>query len=137
MAHSGLQPISNILGSKDTQSLQLWLKRVGASMPDISTVERKIMENQKKAPFVPLEMKGRMTKNTYKKQGSSEPDWKGSFMYKGETITFGAWENDAGYGPYYNIKLNDPNWNKQQQQYPKEVTDKPAKSYPKDSDVPF
>ena len=102
-------------------------------MPDISTVERKIMENQKKAPFVPLEMKGRMTKNTYKKQGSSEPDWKGTFMYKGETITFGAWENDAGYGTYYNIKLNDPNWNKQQQQYPKEV----KSSYPKDSDVPF
>jgi hypothetical protein len=103
-------------------------------MPDISTVERKIMENQKKPPFVPLEMKGRMTKNSYKKQGSTEPDWKGTFMYKGETITFGAWENDAGYGVYYNIKLNDPNWNKQQQQYPKEVQ---AKSYPKDSDVPF
>jgi hypothetical protein len=124
MAHSGLQPISNILGSKDIQSLQLWLKRVGASMPDISTVERKIMENQKKPPFVPLEMKGRMTKNTYKKQGSSEPDWKGSFMYEGQVITFGT---------YYNIKLNDPNWNKQQQQYPKEV----KSSYPKDSDVPF
>jgi hypothetical protein len=131
MAHLGLQPISNILGSKDTQSLQLWLKRVGASMPDISTVERKIMENQKKQ-FVPLEMKGRMTKNTYKKQGSSEPDWKGSFMYQGQVLTFGAWENDAGFGIYYNIKLNDPNWKKQQQQYPKEVN-----SYPKDSDVPF
>ena len=103
-------------------------------MPDISTVERKIMENQKKAPFVPLEMKGRMTKNSYKKQGSTEPDWKGTFMYQGQVITFGAWENDAGFGTYYNIKLNDPNWNKQQQQYPKEVQ---SKSYPKDSDVPF
>jgi hypothetical protein len=131
MAHSGLLPISNILGSKDIPSLQLWLKRVGASMPDISTVERKIMENQKKQ-FVPLEMKGRMTKNTYKKQGSTEPDWKGTFMYQGQVITFGAWENDAGFGPYYNIKINDPNWNKQKQQYPKEVN-----SYPKDSDVPF
>ena len=100
-------------------------------MPDISTVERKIMENQKKQ-FVPLEMKGRMTKNTYKKQGSTEPDWKGTFMYQGQVITFGAWENDAGFGPYYNIKINDPNWNKQKQQYPKEVN-----SYPKDSDVPF
>jgi hypothetical protein len=89
MAHSGLLPISNILGSKDIPSLQLWLKRVGASMPDISTVERKIMENQKKQ-FVPLEMKGRMTKNTYKKQGSTEPDWKGTFMYQGQVITFGA-----------------------------------------------
>ena len=77
-------------------------------MPDISTVERKIMENQKKPPFVPLEMKGRMTKNTYKKQGSSEPDWKGTFMYEGQIITFGAWENDAGFGPYYNIKLKAP-----------------------------
>lgn len=130
MAHSGLQPISNILGSKDTQSLQLWLKRVGASMPDISTVERKIMEQQK-PKFVPLEMKGRMTKNAYKKN-DKEPDWKGSFMYKGEIINFGAWQNDAGHGPYFNLKINDPNWNKQQQQYPREVN-----TYPKDSDVPF
>ena len=130
MAHSGLQPISNILGSKDTQSLQLWLKRVGASMPDISTVERKIMEQQK-PKFVPLEMKGRMTKNAFKKN-DKEPDWKGSFMYKGEIINFGAWQNDAGHGPYFNLKINDPNWNKQQKQYPREVS-----NYPSDSDVPF
>lgn len=99
-------------------------------MPDISTVERKIMEQQK-PKFVPLEMKGRMTKNAFKKN-DKEPDWKGSFMYKGEIINFGAWQNDAGHGPYFNLKINDPNWNKQQQQYPREVN-----TYPKDSDVPF
>jgi hypothetical protein len=130
MAHLGLQHISNTLESKDTQSLQLWLKRVGASMPDISTVERKIMEAQK-PKFVPLEMKGRMTKNAFKKN-DKEPDWKGTFMYKGEVINFGAWQNDAGHGPYFNLKINDPNWNKQQKQYPREVN-----SYPSDSDVPF
>jgi uncharacterized protein (DUF736 family) len=101
-------------------------------MPDISTVERKIMENNK-PKFVPLEMKGRMTKNAFKKN-DKEPDWKGTFMYKGEVITFGAWQNDAGHGPYFNLKINDPNWNKQQQQYPREVQ---PRSYPKDSDVPF
>lgn len=91
------------------------------------------MENQpKKSTFVPHELKGRMTKNQYKKT-QTEPDWKGSFMYKGEVINFGAWENDAGYGVYYNIKITDPNWNKQQKpQYPREV-----KNYPQDSDVPF
>ena len=104
-------------------------------MPDISTVERKIMEQQK-PKFVPLEMKGRMTKNAYKKN-DKEPDWKGTFMYKGEVINFGAWQNDAGHGPYFNLKINDPNWNKQQQQYPREVTDKVNRNYPKDSEIPF
>jgi hypothetical protein len=66
-AHSGLQPISSFLESKDIPSLQAWLKMVGASMPDISTVERKIME-EKKPKYVPNELRGRIVKNIYKKK---------------------------------------------------------------------
>ena len=133
MVVSGLQHISKCLDGKDIPSTQQWLKRMVKSLPDIHT-ERTYMDNKPK--FVPQEMKGRMTKNIYKKS-QNEPDWKGSFMYKGEVINFGAWENDAGYGVYYQMKINDPNWNKQQKQYPREVTDKPTRNYPRDSDVPF
>ncbi|MGV2434608.1 MAG UNVERIFIED_CONTAM: hypothetical protein LVT10_06740 [Anaerolineae bacterium] len=42
-------------------------------------------------------------------------------MFKVEVINFGAWQNDAGYGPYFNLKISDPDWNKQKQQYPREV----------------
>ena len=128
MAHSGSQHISNILGSKDIPSLQLWLKKVGASMPDISTVERKIMESQK-AKYVPKELKGRITKNLYKKK-DTEPDWKGNLMYKGEIINFGAWLNTGPYGEYFSLQISNPDWKK-------DVTPDVPSHYSKDSDVPF
>ena len=134
--HSGLQPILNFLESKDIPSIQSWLRKVGASMPDISTVERRIMEEQKKK-YVPYEMKGRIVKNQYKKK-ETEPDLNGEMMYKGEIIKFGVWENESQYGTYYSIKISDPNWNKQTKQtYPKDVTPDVQQNYPKDSDIPF
>ena len=84
----------------------------------------------KKPAFVPQELKGRMIKNQYKKV-ATEPDYKGTFMFRGQVINFGAWQNDAGYGPYFNLKISDPDWNKQKQQYPREV------NRIQDSDVPF
>ena len=88
-------------------------------------------DKPKKAPFVPQELKGRMIKNAFKKT-PTEPDFKGTFMFRGQVINFGAWQNDAGYGPYFNLKISDPDWNKQkQQQYPREV------NRIQDSDVPF
>ena len=57
-------------------------------MPD-TTIERKNMEQQKKK-YVPYEMKGRITKNQYKKK-DTEPDMNGEMMYKGEIIKFGVW----------------------------------------------
>ena len=105
-------------------------------MPDISTVERRIMEEQKKK-YVPYEMKGRIVKNQYKKK-DTEPDLNGEMMYKGEIIKFGVWQNESQYGTYYSIKISDPNWNKQtQQNYPKDVTPGVPDAYPKDSDIPF
>ena len=59
MVASGLQHISKSLDAKDTTSIQRWLKTVGASMPDIDTIERKIMEAQK-PKYVPQELKGRI-----------------------------------------------------------------------------
>jgi hypothetical protein len=125
MAHLGLQHISSIFVNKDIPSLQQWLKKMERNTHVMYTDDK-----PKKAPFVPLEMKGRMTKNAFKKN-DKEPDWKGTFMFRGEVITFGAWQNDAGHGPYFNLKINDPNWNKQQQQYPREVRHVDA------GDVPF
>jgi hypothetical protein len=125
MAHSGLQHISSIFVNKDIPSLQQWLKKMERNTHVMYTDDK-----PKKAPFVPLEMKGRMTKNAFKKN-DKEPDWKGTFMFRGEVITFGAWQNDAGHGPYFNLKINDPDWNKQKQQYPREVRHVDA------GDVPF
>ena len=103
-------------------------------MPD-TTIERKNMEQKKK--YVPYEMKGRITRNQYKKK-DTEPDLNGEMMYKGEIIKFGVWENESQYGTYYSIKISDPNWNKQTQQtYPKDVTPDTQPNYPKDSDIPF
>ena len=87
-------------------------------------------DKPKKAPFVPQELKGRMIKNAFKKT-PTEPDFKGTFLFRGQVINFGAWQNDAGYGPYFNLKISDPDWNKQKQQYPREV------NRIQDSDVPF
>ena len=132
MALSGLQHISKSLDAKDTTSIQRWLKTVGASMPD-TTIERKNMDQQKKK-YVPYEMKGRITKNQYKKK-DTEPDMNGEMMYKGEIIKFGVWENESQYGIYYGIKISDPNWNKQtQQSYPKDVT---PNSNIDDGEIPF
>jgi hypothetical protein len=127
----GLQHMSKCLEKKDTQSIQKWLRTVGASMPD-TTTERTFMEQKKK--YVPYEMKGRITKNQYKKK-DTEPDMNGEMMYKGEIIKFGVWENESQYGIYYGIKISDPNWNKQtQQSYPKDVT---PNSNIDDGEIPF
>jgi len=128
---SGLQHISKFCEDRDIQSLQKWLKKMGASLPD-TTTERHFMDNQK-PKYVPLELKGRITKNLYKKK-ETEPDWKGTLMFKGEVINFGVWNNNGPYGEYFSLKVNDPDWNKDKQQYPKDVT---PDVYPKDSDIPF
>ena len=125
MAVFGLQPISNIFANKDIPSLQLWLKKMERNTHVMYTDDK-----PKKAPFVPQELKGRMIKNAFKKT-PTEPDFKGTFMFRGQVINFGAWQNDAGYGPYFNLKISDPDWNKQKQQYPREV------NRIQDSDVPF
>jgi hypothetical protein len=93
---SGLQPISKFLEDRDIQSLQKWLKKMGESLPAITT-ERHFMDNKPK--YVPQELKGRITKNLYKKK-DTEPDWKGTLMYKGEIINFGVWNNAGPYGEY-------------------------------------
>ena len=136
MDASGWQHISKSLGGKDTQSLQRWLARVGASMPDIDTVERKIMEAQKPR-YVPQELKGRIVKNR-KMDKPTSPQWVGEIMFKGQHIRFSVWENDGEYGKYFSIKVSDPDWQQQQRaaQYPKDVTPG-VRNYPQDSDVPF
>jgi uncharacterized protein (DUF736 family) len=131
MVVSGLQHISKSLDAKDTTSIQRWLMTVGASMPDIDTIERKIMEEQKPR-YVPLELKGRITPNRYKTKETS-PDYMGEIMVKGVHIKFGVWEKDGPYGKYFSISVSDPEWKKTQNSgnYPKEV------NYNSDSDVPF
>ena len=125
MVVSGLQPISKVLEKTDTQFTQQWSKKMERNTHVMYTDDK-----PKKAPFVPQELKGRMIKNAFKKT-PTEPDFKGTFMFRGQVINFGAWQNDAGYGPYFNLKISDPDWNKQKQQYPREV------NRIQDSDVPF
>ena len=105
-------------------------------MPDIDTIERKIMEAQKPR-YVPQELKGRIVKNR-KMDKPTSPQWLGEIMFKGQHIRFSVWENDGEYGKYFSIKCNDPDWQAQQRaaQYPKDVTPG-VRNYPQDSDVPF
>ena len=99
---------------------------MGESLPAITT-ERHFMDNKPK--YVPQELKGRITKNLYKKK-DTEPDWKGTLMYKGEIINFGVWNNAGPYGEYFSLKISNPDWKK-------DVTPDVPPSYPSDSEVPF
>ena len=106
-------------------------------MPDMSTIERKIMEAQR-PKYVPQELKGRITKNR-KMDKPTSPQWLGEIMYQNQHIRFSVWENDGEYGKYFSIKVSDPNWQSQQRaaQYPKDITPNVNSNYPDDSDVPF
>lgn len=110
---------------------------VGANTPDTVTLERQIMEAQKPA-YVPYEMKGRIVKNR-KADKPTSPQWVGEIMYKGTHIKFSVWEQEGPYGGYFSIKVQDPDWAKQQRaaQYPKDVTPNARPNYPEDSEVPF
>ena len=132
----GWQHISKSLENKDITSIQRWLRKVGASMPDTESIERKIMEAQKPR-YVPQELKGRIVKNR-KMDKPTSPQWIGEIMVKGQHIRFSVWENDGEYGKYFSIKVNDPDWqaNQRAAQYPKDVTPG-VRNYPNDSDVPF
>lgn len=136
MDASGWQHISKSLGGKDIQSTQRWLARVGASMPDTDTIERKIMEAQK-PKYIPQELKGRIVRNQ-KMDKPTSPQWMGQMKVKGQIIRFSVWENDGEYGKYFSILVSDPDWQQQQKaaQYPKDVTPG-VRNYPQDSDVPF
>ena len=89
-------------------------------------------EYQKKPPYVPQELKGRITKNPNMTKPTSA-QWLGDMMVKGQRIRFSLWENDGPYGKYFSILVSDPDWKEKQKdaQYPKEVRDN------SDSDVPF
>ena len=86
----------------------------------------------RKPPYVPQELKGRITKNPNMTKPTSA-QWLGDMMVKGERIRFSVWENDGQYGKYFSILVSDPDWKDKQKdaQYPKEVKDN------SDSDVPF
>lgn len=133
-----MQHISSIFASRGIESVQRWLKKVGETMPDISTIERIIMDEQRPR-YVPQELKGRITKNR-KMDKPTSPQWMGEIMLRGEHIRFSIWENEGEYGKYFSIKVSDPDWKAQQRaaQYPKDVTPG-INNYPKgyDGEVPF
>ena len=105
-------------------------------MPDIDTIERKIMEAQK-PKYVPQELKGRIVKNP-KADKPTSPQWVGQMMVKGQLIRFNVWENDGEYGKYFSILVSDPDWQQKEKaaSYPRDVTPG-VRNYPQDSDVPF
>ena len=139
MAASGLQPISNILGSKDIQSLQRWLEKAAPSTQSIHT-ERKHMSNlHNERPG-----KGVMYwEEESQRKSATAPDFKGFIVlemdYKaGEKLKLAAWQKPTSRG-YNLLSLSEDNWSKKQRQTDKEVTPGYARNNSRDddSDVPF
>lgn len=119
-AVSGLQHISKLLGDRDIPSLQRWLKRVGESLPVITT-ERKEMSNaHQERPG-----KGVMYwEDESKRSSDKSPDYKGFVVlemdYKaGEKLKLSAWVRPTARGNNL-ISLSEDNWSKKQRQTPQE-----------------
>ena len=120
MVASGLQHISKLLGDRDIQSLQRWLKKMGESLPVITT-ERKDMSNaHQERPG-----KGVMYYEDESKRSSDKsPDYKGFIVlemdYKaGEKLKLSAWLRPTSRGNNL-ISLSEDNWSKKQRQTPQE-----------------
>jgi hypothetical protein len=130
----GLQPISRFFGEADTKSVRKWSVTAAKNTHD-TCYERKMMEEKKK--YVPQELRGRITRNR-KMDKQTSPQWLGEIMVKGQIIRFSVWENDGEYGPYFSIKVSDPDWKpQQQQQYPRDVTPGVRRPPRYDGDIPF
>jgi hypothetical protein len=100
---------------------------------NLITVRKPAMtEYQKKPPYVPPELKGRIIKNQNMTKPTS-PQWVGEIMVRGERIRMNIWENEGEFGKYFSILVSDPDWKAKQKdsQYPREVQSNG------DSDVPF
>ena len=142
---SGLLHISRLFGDRDIPSLQRWLKKMGESLPVITT-ERKDMSNaHQERPG-----KGVMYYEDESKRSSDKsPDYKGFIVlemdYKaGEKLKLSAWLRPTSRGNNL-ISLSEDNWSKKQRQTPQEdrtgyQRKNPDYAYRKpgdDSDVPF
>jgi hypothetical protein len=142
---SGLLHISKLLGDRDIPSIQRWLKKVGESLPVITT-ERKDMSNaHQERPG-----KGVMYwEDESKRSSDKSPDYKGFVVlemdYKaGEKLKLSAWVRPTARGNNL-ISLSEDNWSKKQRQTPQEDRsgyqrdpDRAIRPrYAKDEDVPF
>jgi hypothetical protein len=137
MAASGLRPILSILESKDTPSLQRWLRTATQNTRSIHT-ERKDMSNlHNEKPG-----KGVMYwEEEASRKSDKSPDFKGFLVlemdYKaGEKLKIAAWQKPTSRG-YNLLSLTEDNWSKKQRQTDKEVTPAYARSSRNDDDVPF
>lgn len=136
-AVSGLQHISKLLGDRDIPSLQRWLKRVGESLPVITT-ERPEMNSHQERPG-----KGVMYQ-VDQKESPKHPDFKGFVVlemdYKaGEKVKLAAWLKPTSRGNNL-ISLSEDNYTKkmkEQNREDKEVEPSYVKHKRFDDDVPF
>ena len=136
-AASGLQHISKLLGDRDIPSLQRWLKRVGESLPVITT-ERPEMNSHQERPG-----KGVMYQ-VDQKESPKHPDFKGFVVlemdYKaGEKVKLAAWLKPTSRGNNL-ISLSEDNYTKkmkEQERGDKEVQPAYARHRRADDDIPF
>ena len=136
-AVSGLQHISKLLGDRDIPSLQRWLKRVGESLPVITT-ERPEMNSHQERPG-----KGVMYQ-VDQKESPKHPDFKGFVVlemdYKaGEKVKLAAWLKPTSRGNNL-ISLSEDNYTKkmkEQEREDKEVEPAYVRHRRADDDLPF
>ena len=137
-AASGLQHISKLLGDRDIPSLQRWLKRVGESLPVITTSESQQMNEHKERPG-----KGVMYQ-VDEKETPKHPDFTGFLVlemdYKaGEKVKMAAWMKPTSRGNHL-LSLSEDNFTKrlkEQGKVDKEVQPAYVRHRRADDDIPF
>lgn len=60
------------------------------------------------ADFVHKPGTGSFFKNSYKEEGSNQPDWKGKINHEGELIEFAGWIKDGKKGKYISLSVDTP-----------------------------
>ena len=143
MVASGWLHISKLLGDRDIQSLQRWLKKMGESLPVITT-ERPEMNSHQERPG-----KGVMYQ-VDQKESPKHPDFKGFVVlemdYKaGERVNVGLWQKQTRHGTTM-FSMREDNWLKKKKLeagQPTEVTPRYARkntynhNSDPDGDIPF
>lgn len=86
--------------------------------------------SEAKQAYTPRELGGNLFKNTYKEEGSNQPDYRGECCINGVVYKISAWIKDAANGTKFMSMAYDPKEGGQ----PAPKREAPA---PVDQDIPF
>ena len=139
MAASGLRPISNILGGRDTQSTQQWFLKTAKSLPNTHYEREKMANPHQEQPGMGV----CYWEEESQRKSPKGPDYKGFVVlemdYKaGEKLKLALWQKPTSRG-YNLLAVKEDNWLKKkklEEGRPVEVT--PRYNVRKDdNDIPF